>query len=373
MDSSKLTPIEEIEWCIKNKQNFVLQGGAGSGKTETLKKTLEIISKKYPNKKVACITHTNLAADEIASRVGGDYIISTIHSFLNDLIKDFKINIHQVLFEIFKLEKVERQALSCYENVENIQKKQEHENYKKLYESYGKKLFRIKKENIEKVAGKREYDKNPIYYNNDLNAKIERLNLEIKEIIEKTDFRDKVKVIYNETKFDNLKNLTFGHDNLLYVSHLLFTKYDLLGKILNDKYDFIFIDEYQDTNEKIIDIFLSKIPDTNKTIIGLFGDSMQGIYDDGIGDVNSYISSGKLIKIEKEDNFRCSEQVVDFINKFRNDALKQKVALKKYETFENRQGFGKLYYSIYNDPKPNSHSSNSRFDLKPLNPLVFKI
>ena len=372
MDSSKLIPREEIKKCIKKRQNFVLQGGAGSGKTETLKQTLEFISKKYPNKKVACITHTNLAADEISSRVGGDYTISTIHSFLNNLIKDFKINIHQVLFDIFKLNKVERQELSYYENDEKLQKKQEHEKYKKIYESYGKKLFKIKKENIEKVTGKRDYDKDPVNYNNDLNIKIETLNLEINEIIERADYNN---IQYNETKFDSLTNLTFGHDSLLSVSHLLFEKYNLLGKILNDKYDFIFIDEYQDTSEIIIDIFLNKIPDKNKTIVGLFGDSMQGIYDDGIGDVNSYISSGELTKIEKEDNFRCSEQVVDFINKFRNDALEQKVALKKGETIENRQGFSKLYYSIYNDPKPNSHSKSEAKDkyLSVLNSLIKEV
>ena len=360
MDSTKLTPREEIEKCIKDRRNFILQGGAGSGKTETLKQTLEFISKKYPNKKAACITHTNLAANEIASRVGGDYTISTIHSFLNDLIKDFKFNIHQILFEIFKLNKVERQELSFYGNDDKLQNKQEHENYKKIYESYGKKLFKIKNENIEKVIGKRQYDTNPVSYNNDLNAKIERLNLEIKDILEKADYN---KIQYNETKFDSIIDLTFGHDSLLSVSHLLFEKYDLLGKILNDKYDFIFIDEYQDTNEKIIDIFLTKIPNKNKTIVGLFGDSMQGIYDDGIGDVIPYINTENLYKIEKSDNFRCSEQVVNFINKFRNDKLEQKVAFKylrkekRNETIKDRQGFVKLYYSIYDNSKPNSHSN----------------
>ena len=372
MDIKKLTPREEIEKCIKDKQNFVLQGGAGSGKTEILKQTLEFIVKKYPNKKAACITHTNLAVDEIASRVGKDYTISTIHSFLNDLIKDFKINIHQVIFEIFKLDKIERKELSFYDNDEKLQKKEEHKNYKKLYERYAQKLFKIKKENIEKVIGKREYDKDPENYNNELNTKIENLNIEIQEIIKKTDYN---KIIYNETKFDSLNNLTFGHDSLLTISYLLFEKYDLLGKILNDKFDFIFIDEYQDTNEQIIDIFLNNIPNTSKTIIGLFGDSMQGIYDDGIGDVNNYISSGQLIKIEKEDNFRCSEQVINFINQFRNDDLIQKVALKKDETIEHRQGFGKLYYSIYNNKKPNSHSSTDEKDkyLSVLNLLINEV
>src|SRR5690606_27100222 len=129
-------------------------------------------------------------------------------------------------------------------------------------------------------------------------------------------------------------------------------------KILQDQYDFVFIDEYQDTNKGIINIFLNKDTLSSKTIIGLFGDSMQGIYDDGIGDINEYIDSKLLIKVEKEDNYRSSVQVVDFINQLRNDGLKQEVAFKIIddieETINHRQGEVKLYYSIYNGERTDS-------------------
>lgn len=71
-----MTPLDSIKQCIEDKKCFVLQGGAGSGKTETLKNVLEYISENHPNKKVACITHTNLAVDEIKSRVGDKYILA---------------------------------------------------------------------------------------------------------------------------------------------------------------------------------------------------------------------------------------------------------------------------------------------------------
>ncbi|KAA1246003.1 UvrD-helicase domain-containing protein [Aquimarina sp. RZ0] len=359
MDSKKITPLEKIVTCIKANENFVLQGGAGSGKTETLKQTLEFISKEYPNKKIACITHTNLAVAEIISRVGDQHTICTIHSFLNSLIKDYKKNIHQVLFNIFILKKVERKSLDFYENDEKQQKIEEHKNYKKKYEKYQGSLFSIKKESIEKVIGKREYDKSPEDYNTQLNDKIEKLNLEIKQSIAEQNFNG---IKYNETRFDSFKELSFGHDSLLVIASLLFESYDLLSRITQDKYDFIFIDEYQDTNEKIIDVFLNKIPAKNKTIIGLFGDSMQGIYDDGIGDVKKQIKDKKLKKIEKEDNYRCSDQVVIFINKLRDDSLEQQIAFKRkdngeLETIDDRKGIVKLYYAIYDEIKPHSKSS----------------
>ncbi|UZJ64673.1 AAA family ATPase [Sphingobacterium sp. KU25419] len=61
--------------------HFVLQGGAGSGKTESLKQIIHYISENHPTKKIVCITHTNLAADEIKHRVNNPkHKISTIHS-----------------------------------------------------------------------------------------------------------------------------------------------------------------------------------------------------------------------------------------------------------------------------------------------------
>jgi len=111
MDMGSMTALDEIKKCIRDNKSFVLQGGAGSGKTETLKRTLEFISDNYPKKEIACITHTNLAVDEIKSRVGRQYTISTIHSFLNGLIKDYKKNIHQVIHELFHLDQMERQEI----------------------------------------------------------------------------------------------------------------------------------------------------------------------------------------------------------------------------------------------------------------------
>ena len=179
---SKLKPIEQIKQIIDDNQdakkefkNFVLQGGAGSGKTESLKQILEYISDTYPDKKGVCITLTNVAVDEIKARIGENknFIVSTIHSFLNELIKDYKKNIHEVIFEIFKVEKIIRKKLDAGED-EKEYKKNEHEKYKKLYGKYSGKLFTTAGEKTSKVIGKREYDKEPIKFNDDLNTEADK-------------------------------------------------------------------------------------------------------------------------------------------------------------------------------------------------------
>ena len=361
---SKIEPFKEICKCIDNSKSFVLQGGAGSGKTETLKETLKYISKKYPNKKIACITYTNLAVNEIQARVGEvEYSISTIHSFLHSFIKNYKKNIHQVIFKLFKLENMERLNIKSYSD-EKEQKKKEHERYKKIYEKYSSLLFKVRRENTDKVLGKPHYDKNPIEHNNDLNDKIKELDIFIKNEIQKKDFNQ---IEYNYSKFDDYKKLTYGHDGLLEISALLFEKYPLLTKILNDKYDFIFIDEYQDTNEKIINFFIK----SKKTKIGLFGDSMQAIHDKGIGNVNKYIEELKLKKIIKEDNYRCSKEVIEFINRFRNDGLTQKVALKRDEKLSDRGGEVKVFYSLYSSPTKTQEDKAEY--IRYLNKIISKI
>lgn len=350
-----MTPLDNIKQCIEEKKCFVLQGGAGSGKTETLKNVLEYISENYPNKKIACITHTNLAVDEIKSRVGDKYTISTIHSFLNSIIKDYKKNIFQCIFELFKVEEIERNEVDFYGGDEKEQNKQEHEKYKKVYEKYAKKLFTVTNERIDKPEGKRIYDVNPVTYNTNLNNKIEVLNELIKNQIKAEDYN---KIQYNETRFNSYNDLTFGHDGLLEIAYQLFSSFPKIGKILQDKFDYIFIDEYQDTNEKIIEIFLRHLPQHDKTVVGLFGDAMQSIYKDGIGDIQNYIIDETLKEIIKEDNYRCSEQVVGFINQIRTDRLIQEVRLKHNEShLDERQGNVSFYYSIVKN-KPHARSSD---------------
>ena len=342
--------------CIDSHRSFVLQGGAGSGKTESLKELLLYIKQSQPQARVVCITHTNAAVAEIVSRVGDRYPISTIHSFLYGLIGDYKKNIKAVISELFFVPLMIRA-----EQVEGISeadyKKAEHEKYKKVYGKYASKLYSICKENCEKATGKREYDKNPAMYNQALNCRIHALNERISGIIEEKDYSG---IYYNETKFDSLGDLSYGHDGLLAIFHLLFEKYPMLGKIISDKYDYLFIDEYQDTRAEILGDML-QLSSQHNLAIGLFGDGMQSIYDDGIGSLSAYLTDGILDEIPKADNYRCSYEVIKLINPLRLDSITQDVAFKRltngsYETEADRHGIVKVLYAV-TESKPTARST----------------
>ena len=84
--------------CIDECRSFLLEAGAGAGKTYSLIQALRYLIKKQGpnlsrrNQKLACITFTNVAVEEIKSRTDSHPTIhpSTIHAFCWSIIKDFQ-------------------------------------------------------------------------------------------------------------------------------------------------------------------------------------------------------------------------------------------------------------------------------------------
>ena len=97
---------ETLEKCILStpRKSFFLFAGAGSGKTYSLvlllKKIHNSIGKDLllQGKNVAVITFTNAATDEIINRLDYSPIfhISTIHSFVWDVIKYYQADIKRL-------------------------------------------------------------------------------------------------------------------------------------------------------------------------------------------------------------------------------------------------------------------------------------
>ena len=93
-----LSALHEVYDCLENKESFVVEAGAGAGKTYTLVKALQCLIVRYQHtmprryQKVACITFTNVAKDEIEARIDRNHLIfcSTIHSFCWSLIQTFQ-------------------------------------------------------------------------------------------------------------------------------------------------------------------------------------------------------------------------------------------------------------------------------------------
>ncbi|MCB9747948.1 MAG: ATP-dependent helicase [Candidatus Omnitrophica bacterium] len=251
--------VQEIFQCIDSKRNFLLSGGAGSGKTFSLVQVIRQAFAENPTAKIACMTYTNAAVKEIAERVNHQNLnVSTIHDFLWDNIKHFQKELKSTIIDLAN----DQEVKLSIDEVDPIP-----ENY-----------F----DELEKGIQYKEY-------------------LKLKEGI-------------------------ISHDELLLIANHLFDKYPKLSAIVKDKYQFIFVDEYQDTNTAVVDIFLKHFKKSEKNnLIGFFGDSMQSIYDDGVGNLNQYKGdeADTIREVKKAQNRRNPSRIIDLANRLRTDGITQ--------------------------------------------------
>lgn len=256
--------IDDIKKHIDNGNNFLLSGGAGSGKTYTLMQVLDLIHEKNPVANIACITYTNVAVDEIKSRSPYENLrVSTIHDFLWDVIKSYQPNIKKSLAYLITLYSTDNKAGIKYDGEQTLD----------------------------------------IAYFSD-------------KTIEYRDYR-------------KLEEGIVWHDDILKIAHHMFDTYPLLCNIIKDKFQYILVDEYQDTDKQVIEIFLDFFQRNKErhNVLAFFGDSMQSIYDTkGVGNITHYVTADIVKEVKKEDNYRCSEKVIELINKVRNDGIVQKAA-----------------------------------------------
>lgn len=97
--------LERMYACLDEGRSFRLEAGAGAGKTYSLDKALRrLIAHHGPSfirqhKKIACITYTNVAKDEVIARTNAHPALyaDTIHGFAWSILRDFQTTLRQLL------------------------------------------------------------------------------------------------------------------------------------------------------------------------------------------------------------------------------------------------------------------------------------
>ncbi|MQM25253.1 UvrD-helicase domain-containing protein [Glycomyces albidus] len=90
--------LDDVLEAVRSKRSFKLEAGAGSGKTHALIIALqEVLDNRSSyldrrDQKIACITYTNTAKDEIVERLGENdsVFVDTLHGFLWELISPYQ-------------------------------------------------------------------------------------------------------------------------------------------------------------------------------------------------------------------------------------------------------------------------------------------
>ena len=288
-----MNAFEQIINHLENKKSFVLEAGAGAGKTYTLVQTLKHIIDNYSEElennlqKIICITYTNVAKNEIIKRIENNSIVRvlTIHEFLWESINSFQ-----------KQLKIEVCILNELRYTEDIN---------------------------------RERDSK---YFPDLNDRIKGIK----------------SINYDDSAFRDFEKGLLHHNDIIELASKMFENYTMLTTIIAQKYPFIFVDEYQDTAKEVITSLIDCLLERNhsKLLIGFYGDSHQKIYDVGIGDLESYYKfddNKKLELVKKEENYRSSKNIINLLNNFRKNI--QQIPQK------NLDGNIKFIYCNYSPPR----------------------
>jgi len=269
-----------IESCLdlKKPKSFFLYAGAGTGKTRAVVEALNIFRNRYgavfreSGQKVAVITYTHAACDEIRRRIDFDpiFAVSTIHSFAWEQIRTHQSDIRDCLRE--RLEK----------EVAEIREKQ------------------LKGRSNTRAATERE--------------------AQIKSKQKRLQHLDAIKLFTYNPNGENAGKDSLNHAEVIAILSTLLAGKPLSRQILIRKHPVLLIDESQDTQKDLISAFF-KLQEEHPSQFSLclFGDTMQRIYSDGKAglenDVPADWETPALVV-----NYRCPKRIVTLLNKIRSEA-----------------------------------------------------
>lgn len=253
---------------------FLINAPAGSGKTHFIKDKVNSIVDRDPSARILCITYTERAAKELQARIlSEEAFISTIHSFINFFISPYYA--HSEAIDLY---------YELYKN--DIEKR--------IQENGALDIDDPQNRNSKFLIAKRLEP---------------TLDMSIQLIKENTK-----SIYYNEKNNNTLYYGGLSHDNLLEFAFSFLDKYPVLQFRLREMFQYIFVDEVQDTDAKILRLFYNAVKGTS-TELYYFGDKMQEIYEnyDG-GFENEYLNFDSSLSKEFNFNYRSSGEIVDVLN-----------------------------------------------------------
>jgi len=313
--------------------------GAGTGKTRSIIEKLKYIinNKVYPIDRVVCLTFSNEAVNNLIQRIiphitNKEPTIRTFHSFCADLLRSYgeKIRINQdfkiispddgkiLLHKYFKIN-----PNLCNKYVEEISAAKDLGDSLENHQSKSREEINILEKNLEDVKFKIN------------TAHIKNMQKEELEILKEK--RDNLESQLEKSKFaqtwsmyEKIKKTKNGLD----YADLHHKALELLNKHpeIADNYDYVIVDEFQDTN-KIQCMLLDKI--AIKRNITVVGDLNQSIYRFRGAYEENFQYFKDIMQVKKEDIYHI-EKSYRSTNKILNIAheLVQNNYQKKEDCFK---------------------------------------
>jgi len=262
---------------LENPKSLYLFAGAGSGKTRALVEAMKMFRQKYGQefrlsaRKVAVITYTKAACDEIKHRIDYDSIftVSTIHSFAWELIKTYHKDIREWLSHHLQME------------IKDLERKQQTGRAGKASADRAVQI-ESKKKRLDRLATIKNFAYNP--------------------------------------NGENIGKNSLNHAEVIGIAADFLTGKPLMQRILIRKHPVLLIDESQDTQKDLVDAFFTvQRKHSEEFCLSLFGDTMQRIYSDGKVGLEEAVPE-EWAKPAITINYRSPKRIVRLINKIRSSA-----------------------------------------------------
>jgi DNA helicase II / ATP-dependent DNA helicase PcrA len=298
IDSSTILPVIDI--------NFRVSAGPGAGKTywlvEHLKNVLLNSQRLGKAGKISCITYTNIGVETIRSRLGqsADQIeVSSIHSFLyahvlrpylTFVAEEYGINVKAVDGHTDTI-------LSGYTflarwKAETTQSRITDDTT----------IARAFKDMRWRFTATGELEVNTSYPHKFGNYAIKKASY------------------YYYKKLAWEKGV-LHHDDVLFISYQILVKFPFVINVLVTKFPYFFLDEFQDSNP--IQVAIITLLGTHGAFIGIIGDVAQSIYGFQGAKPTQFLDFKLpgLVDYVISENRRSSNQIINVLNKVRNDIV----------------------------------------------------
>ncbi len=291
MDLSMMNK-EQLEAIKSTEGPLLIMAGAGSGKTRVLTHRVAYLhsEREVPAYNILAITFTNKAANEMKTRVekivgnaARDIWISTFHAMC---VRILRSNINYLGYD---------RSFSIIDPTDqrNV-----------IKDIMRRKNIDVKQHNPRNIIG---------FISNQKNALKKPA-----EVLEAADqFPDSLYAEIYQTYQDVLyRNSSVDFDDLIMLTIELFRKEQSVLEFYQNKFQYIHVDEYQDTNQaqyELIQLLAKKYRN-----ICVVGDSDQSIYKFRGADIQNILNfeedypEAKIVKLE--ENYRSSQTILDAAN-----------------------------------------------------------
>lgn len=282
---------EQIKPVLETEGAVLVIAGAGSGKTRVLTTRIAylVLEKQVSPANIMAITFTNKAAGEMKER---------LRKIVGDIDEMWISTIHSMCVRILR---------------RDIDKLGYDKNFTIYDESDKDKVLKHAFEEL-------NYDLDKFFKpvkNVISNAKNECLTpAEYKKAYAGTRFVNEFAEIYE--KYDNLleRSNALDFDDLLFKTYKLFTSFPDVASYYANKFEYVHIDEFQDTNK--VQFEVAQVLSSKHGNIFVVGDDDQSIYSwrgakiENILSFDDIYRSAKVFKLQK--NYRSTKKILELAN-----------------------------------------------------------